>query len=151
MDDEKGSKTWRCDLTCKTFDNEDREIINDLKNEFSDDSIESVRDVSQTVDDGCDHGHYCKFSDHLVDTEEETSDESSGLNPPEEKKGHPLPCSSDRCTSRLRAAAVHYPVLRTLLTNIYRARRSHNGIRDIESGLSEGSISSLKNILKLHF
>ena len=95
--------------------------------------------------------HYCKFSDRLVDTEEEISDESPGLNPPEEKKGHPLPCSSDCCTSRLRilrAAAVHYPILRTLLTNIYRARRSHNGIRDIESGLSEGSISSLKNILK---
>ena len=152
VDDEKGSKTWRCDLTCKTFDNEDRQIIIDLKNEFSDDSIESVRDVLQTVDDGCDHDHYCKFSDRLVDTEEETSDESPGLIPPEEKKGHPLPCSLDCCTSRLRilrAAAVHYPVLRTLLTNIYRARRSHNGIRDIESGLSEGSISSLKNILKV--
>ena len=53
VDDEKGSKTWRCDLTCKTFDNEDRQIIIDLKNEFSDDSIESVRDVLQTVDDGC--------------------------------------------------------------------------------------------------
>ena len=58
VDDEKESKTWRCDLTCKTFDNEDRQIIIDLKNEFSDDSIESVRDVLQTVDDGCDHGHY---------------------------------------------------------------------------------------------
>ena len=152
MDDEKGSKIWKCDLTCRTFDSEDKQIIIDLKNEFSDDSIEDVRDVLQTVDDGCDHGHYCKFSDRLVDTEEEASDESSGLNPPEEKKGHPLPCSSDCCTSRLRilrAAAVHYPVLRTMLSNIYRTRRSHNGIRDIESGLSEGSISSLKNILKV--
>ena len=152
MDDEKGSKVWKCDLTCRTFDSEDRQIIIDLKNEFSDDSIEDVRDVLQTVDDGCDHGHYCKFYDRLVDTEKESSDESSGLNPPEEKKGHPLPCSSDCCTSRLRilrAAAVHYPVLRTMLSNIYHARRSHNGIRDIESGLSEGSISSLKNILKV--
>ena len=72
---------------CKTFNNEDRQIIIDLKNEFSDDSIESVRDVLQTVNDSC---HYCKFFDHLVDTEEETSDESPGLNPPEEKKGHPF-------------------------------------------------------------
>ena len=135
--------------TCRTFDSEDRQIIIDLKNEFCDDSIENVRDVLQTVDDGCDHGHYCKFSDRLVDTEEEDSDESSGLIPPEEKKGHPLPCSLDCCTSRLRilrAAAVHYPVLRTLLSNIYRARRSHYGIRDI---LSEGSISPLKSILKI--
>ena len=149
MDDEKGSKIWKCDLTCRTFDSEDRQIIIDLKNEFCDDSIENVRDVLQTVDDSCDRGHYCKFSDRLVDTEEVASDESSG---PEEKKGHPLPCSSDCCTSRLRiltAAAVHYPVLRTLLNNIYCARRSHYGIRDIESGLSEGFISSLKNILKV--
>ena len=61
-----------------------------MKNEFCEDSIENVRDVLQTVDDGCDHGHYCKFSDHLVDMEEEASDESSGLNPPEENKGHPF-------------------------------------------------------------
>ena len=101
------------------------------------------------MDDGCDYGHY---SYRLVAMEEEASDESSGLNPPEEKKGHPLPCSSDCCTSRLRIlrpAAVHYPILRTLLSNIYHARRSHNGIRDIECGLSEGFISSLKNILKV--
>ena len=62
VDDEKGSN-----------DNEDRQIIIDLKNEFNDDSIESVRDVLQTVDDGCDHGHYCKFSNCLVDIEEEIS------------------------------------------------------------------------------
>ena len=39
--------------------------------------------------------------------------------------------------------------MRTLLNNIYRARRSDNDIREIESGLSEGSIYSLKNKLKL--
>lgn len=150
VDDEKPSKTWKCNCTCRTFDTTDRQIIIDLKNEFCDDSIENVRDVLQTLDDGCQHGHYCKFSDRLVDMEE-GSDESD-LNPLEEKKGHPLPCSSGCCTSRLhilRAAAVHYPILRTLLNNIYRARRSHNGIRDIESSLSEGSVSSLKNILKV--
>ena len=42
VDDENGRKTWRCDLTCKAFDNEGRQIIIDL---FSDDSIESIRDV----------------------------------------------------------------------------------------------------------
>ena len=70
----------------------------------------------------------------------------------EEKKGHSMPCLSGCCTSQLytlRAAAVHYPILRTLLNNIYRARRSHCGIRDIESGLSEGSVSSLKKFLKV--
>jgi len=45
-----------------------------------------------------------------------------------------------------RAAVVRYPVLKTLLINIYRARRSHNAIRDIEFGLFERSITSFKKI-----
>ena len=56
----------------------------------------------------------------LVDMEERC-DDSFDLTPLEEKKGHPLPCSSGCCTSQLyilRAAAVHYPILRTLLNNI---------------------------------
>ena len=61
MDDEKGSKIWKCDLTCRTFDSEDRQIIIDLKNEFCDDSIENVRDVLQTVDDGCDQAITVSF------------------------------------------------------------------------------------------
>ena len=151
LDDDTSSKTWKCDLTCRALDSVDKQIIIDLKNEFCDDSIDNVRDLLETLDDGCQHGHYYKFSDRLVDVEE-GSDESFDLNPLEEKKGHPLPCSSGCCTSQLytlRAAAVHYPILRTLLNNIYRARRSHCGIRDIESGLSEGSVSSLKKLLKV--
>ena len=41
-------------------------------------------------------------------------------------------------------------VLRPLLNNIYRAKQSDKDIREIESGLPEGSICSLKNKLKLH-
>ena len=82
-----------------------------------------MSDVLQILDDGCDYGHYYKFSDRLVDTEEDKgSDESSELNPLVKKKGHPFPCASGCCTSWLRilrAAAVYYPVLRTLLSNIY--------------------------------
>ena len=147
LDDDTSSKTWKCDLTCRILDKEDKQIIIDLINEFCDDCIDNVRDVLQTLDDGCQHGHFYKFSDRLVDMEEGCGD-SFDLNPLEKKKGHPLSCSSGCCTSqlyKLRAAAVHYPILRTLLNNIYRARRSHCGIRDIESSLSEGSVSSLKS------
>ena len=49
----------------------------------------------------------------------------------------------------LRAGTVHYPALRPLLNNIYRARRTDNDIREIESSLSKGSICSLKNKLNL--
>ena len=110
LHNDTSSKTWKCDLTCRALDNEDKQIIIDLKDEFCDDSIDNVRDVLQTLDDGCQHGHFYKISDHLVDMEE-GSDESFDLNPLEEKKGHPLPCSSGCCTSQLytlRAAAVPF-------------------------------------------
>ena len=93
------------------------------------------------LDNGCEHGRYNKPYD--VDKED---------NELENRKGHPLPCSSGCCSSwlrMLRAGAVHYPALRSLLNNIYRARRSDNDIREIESSLSEGSISSLKSKLDL--
>ena len=51
--------------------------------------------------------------------------------------------------TRLEPLPYTIPILRTLLNNIYRVRRSHCGIRDIESGLSEGSVSSLKKLLKV--
>ena len=130
MDDEKQTKSWKCNATCKTLNSEDRQIIVDLKNNFSDDCMEDIRDVLDSLDEGCQHGHYYKFFDHLVDTEE-NSDEPFNLEPLKKKKGHPQPCASSCCGSwlhLLRAAAVHYPILRNLLNNIYHARRSYNGI-----------------------
>ena len=146
LDDDKLSKSWKCNLTCKTFCSEDIQSIIDLKNEFSDESVETAREVLQLLDNGCEHGHYNKPYD--IDKEESSFD----LSQLEDMKGHPLPCSSGCCSSwlrMLRAGAVHYPVLRPLLNNIYRARRSDNDIREIESSLSEGSICSLKNKLQL--
>ena len=89
-------------------------------------------------DNGCEHGHYNKPYD--VDKEDNELDN---------RKGHPLPCSSGCCSSwlrMLRVGAVHYPAL---TENIYHARQRDNDIREIESSLSEGSISSLKNKLDL--
>ena len=148
-DDENSSKTWKCGLTCRTFESEDRQSIIDLKNDFSFESVEKVRDVLEKLDNGCEHGHYSKAYDADI---EESSDESSCGIQFEELKAHPLPCSSGCCSSRLRmlqAGAVDYPVLRTLLNNVYRARRNDNDITQIETGLSEGSIHYLKNNLKL--
>ena len=121
LDDEKSSKSWKCNLTCKTFCSEDIQSMIDLKNEFSDESVETAREVLQILDNGCEHGHYNK--PYNVDKEES----SFVLSQFENMKGHPLPCSSGCCSSwlrMLRAGAVHYPVLRPLLNNIYRARRS---------------------------
>ena len=142
LDDEKSCKTWKCTIACKTLCIDEIQSIIDLKNEFSDECIETAREVLQLLDTGCEHEHYDKPSD--IDKED---------NELEIRKGHPFPCASGYCSSwlrMLRAAAVHYPSLRSLLNNIYRARRSDNNIREIESSLSEGSVCSLKNKLNLH-
>ena len=143
------SKTWKCSLTCKKFCVKDRQTVMNLKSVFTDESVEEVRELLQSLDSGCEHGHYSKRCDVNM---EESSNESSHLNHYKELKGHPLPCYSDCCNSRLRilrAGAVHYPVLRTLLNNIYHARRSDIDIRKVESGLSEGCVHSLINNLEL--
>ena len=57
LDDENYTKTWKCNLTCRTFRNEEIQSIMGLKNEFSDESIENAREVLQILDDGCEHGH----------------------------------------------------------------------------------------------
>ena len=52
MDDEKQVKSWKCNATCKTLSSEDRKFIIDLKNDFSDDCMENVKDVVDSLDDG---------------------------------------------------------------------------------------------------
>ena len=81
MDDKKQIKSWKCNATCKTLSSEDRQIIIDLKNDFSDDCMENIRDVLESLDDGCQHGHYYKFFDHLIDSEE-NADEPFKEGPP---------------------------------------------------------------------
>ena len=109
-------------------------------------SVEKVRDFLQDLDDWCEHGNYFRHYD------DESEESSCHLNQFEKLKGHSLTCYSGCCNSRLRihrACSVHYPVLRTLLNNIYCSRRNDIDIREIEYGLSQGSIHSLKSNLKL--
>ena len=132
LDDDTLSKTWKCDLTCRALDSEDKQIIIDLN---CDDSIENVTWMM------------------VVNMVTSTSSlimllwKSVLMNHLTliHLKKRRVTRSSGYCTSQLyifRAAAVHYPILRTLLNY-------HCGIRDIESGLSEGSVSSLKKLLKV--
>ena len=84
LDDEKSSKTWKCNLTYRTFCNEEIQSIMDLKNEFSDESVENAREFLQILDNGCEYGHYNKPYDVFKE------DSSSNLNQLEDMKGHPL-------------------------------------------------------------
>ena len=142
------SKTWKCSLSCKKFCDKDRQSIMDFISIFENESVEEARDLLQNLDDGCEHGHYNK----RCDFEMEKSNKLSHLSEFKELKGHPLPCSFEHCNSQLRilrAGAVHHPFLRTLLNNIYCARRNDNDIRKVETCLSEGCIHSLIDSLNL--
>ena len=103
-EDKKPSNTWKCDAGQLAVR---RQIIIDLKIEFNDDSIENIRYILQILDDGS-----CTYSLIYLLT-----DESSDLNLLEEKKGHPLPVHLVVVLAawlhKLRATAVHYPILRT--------------------------------------
>ena len=59
------------------------------------------------------------------------------------KLGHPLPCHSGMCSSKLltlRAAYVHYPVLRKMLYSVYMARKCHFTIAAIDNALSTSNL-----------
>ena len=43
---------------CNKMNGEDKQNIINLKNSFSEESVEEVRDLLQNLNSGCEHGHY---------------------------------------------------------------------------------------------
>ena len=117
-----------CSYTCCTVSDDDVKVIIDLKRAFEN-PITQIREELQNIDHGCPHVHHVKprrMDDWLACTEIS-------------KLGHPLPCSSGMCNSKLRvlrAASVHYPGLRKLLHSVYMARKCHSTVAAIDSALS---------------
>ena len=89
------SKTRKCNMTCKKLCAKDKQTIIKFKSVFTDESVEAIRDLLQTLDDGCEHGHYSKCCDVAM----KESSKSCDFNLCKELKGHSLPCSSDCCNS----------------------------------------------------
>jgi len=113
------SNSWQCSIVCCTLDTFHVEAIIDLRQSFNQ-HIEDVRKDIETFDDGCPHNHHVK----LRDSEHACMDIC--------KLGHPQPCIAETCQSKLhilRAASVHYPVLRKFLHHVYVATSCHNGVR----------------------
>ena len=73
--------------------------------------IQSTTVLCDNVDSGCQNGHYiCRATGSKL-------------------AGHPLTCTVGGCSSKLRtlrAAALHYPRLRTFLNKLYEAMRKHS-------------------------
>ena len=87
-------KNWKCSVMCKKMNNEDKQSIINLKNAFSEESVEEVRDLLQNLDSGCEHGHYSKPYDIDI-----AADDFKKFN---ELKGHPPQCYTGFCSSKLR-------------------------------------------------
>ena len=108
------SEASACLYACRTVSDDDVKVIPDLKHAFEN-PIPQIREELQNIDNGCPHVHHLKprgMDDGLACTEIS-------------KLGHPLPCSSGMCNSKLRvlcAASVHYPDLRKLLHSVYMAK-----------------------------
>ena len=129
--DEQGkahiSEGSACTYVCRTVSDSDVEVILDLKKAF-DKPITKVREELQNIDSGCPHTHHIRPSgmDESLACTEVT------------KAGHPLPCASGMCGSKLRilrAASVHYPALRKLLYAVYMARTHHGNVANIDNAL----------------
>ena len=99
----------------------------------------NVREFLQHIDQGCPHARHVKQQNHMSDIEVL-------------KLGHPLPCSIRLCHSKLRtlrAASVHYAVLRALLHNVYHAKKCHATITIIDSALEDANPKVLMKVLSI--
>ena len=124
-----------CTYVCRTVSNDDVEVILDLKRAFEKPFAE-VREQLQNIDIGCPHVHYLKprgMDEDLACTKIT-------------KAGHPLPCASGMCSSKLRilrAASVHYPALCKLLHGVYMARKHHSTVAEIDNALCTNDYKTL--------
>jgi len=68
------------------------------------------------------------------------------------KLGHPLPCATDSCHSKLRilrAASVHYPLLRKFLYSVYNARKCHNLVTQVDEALHAANFDDLCGLINI--
>ena len=126
-------RKWRCTEECKRPDSQQVCSILAVKAWFHE-PIQHLRKLLDTLDEGCEHGHY--FNRINLEIREELNAEEQELCKP--LRGHPLPCASVSCSSLIRniaAVAVHYAQLRRFLLLLYCAKKYHECICNIDSAL----------------
>ena len=128
-----------CSYACRTVSDEDVDVILDLKCAFEK-PFSKIREQLQNIDIDCPHVHHLKprGMGEGLETTEIT------------KAGHPLPCVSGMCSSKiriLRAASVHYPALRKFLHAVYMARKHHSTVAEIDNALGTKDHKTLCNLM----
>ena len=108
-----------------------------------DEPIDEVREWFESIDDDCPHLHHVKLCHDDSDVFVEAV-----------KQGHPLPCATGTCQSKLRilrAASVHYANLRKLLHSITMARQCHRVVENLDSALHSADFSRLCKLLGIQY
>ena len=125
------SDNGECSYLCRNVTDEDAKVILEIKEAF-DKPVPKIREELQGIDANCPHVHHVKPNKMDEDSDNMAITELKKL-------GHPFPCSSGMCNSKLRtlrAASVHYPVLRKMLYGVYMARKCHFTVATIDDALS---------------
>ena len=139
---------WECSSECKPLTDEERSAIFSLREAFNK-SVEELRQVVDTSDDGCPYEHYSKTD---VSYEPDSKIYSYTCVP---LLGHPLMCHLDeKCKSKvrmLRAASTHHEKLRKLQSAFSYVRKSHVMIDGIDRALCSGDYIALLVLLGMNF
>ena len=133
-----------CSYLCREVNDHDVAIILNIKKAFEK-PLPEVREELQGIDKNCPHVHHIKPTKINDECDEMVCTELFKL-------GHPLPCYSGMCDSKLltlRAASVHYPVLRKMLYSVYMARKCHFTVAAIDSALSTSNYEDMCKLAKV--
>ena len=116
----------------------------------------TISDSESESDSECDYKMTdSKRPDSLCETKPDCESDSDELAENEpflpyyKLSGHPLPCSVAQCNSKLfhiKAASVHYLLLRKFLYRVYRARKLHHVVFNIDTALHSGDFECLMKL-----
>ena len=154
-------RRWKCTLECKLPTEEEIMSICCIKDMFKQ-PVQQLRKGFEDLDIDCPHMHRLLPPPPYPSDDEDDEEQPPAVSPvvPSDSHesdkywmGHPLPCTMGRCGSQLRiirAAAVHYPLLRRYLNLLYLARRHHCRVFDIDMALCSADFQKLMRLTDIH-
>ena len=135
------TENGECSYLCRSVTDEDVQVILEVKEAFGK-PVPKIREELHGIDANCPHVHHVK-----TNKMDEDSDDMACIE--QNKLGHPFPCSSGMCDSKLRilrSASVHYPALRKMLYGVYMAKKCHFTVAAIDDALSRSDYEALSKI-----